>query len=94
VIALHITNRHLDLLPVARGLAAAFDLKLLFNSYRTGGAGWWQSMADWVLLTKNEEWLKTPELRLGAKSIETSSEPLLWTDDRTSVFRIVKWTGR
>lgn len=87
VLAIHISNRYLDLDPVVRGLADYLKFKVL-RIDSSGNDDLGTSTADWMLLTRNEDLLKS----LGPKGAESSAEPrsLLWTDEYSNLFRILK----
>jgi len=87
VLAIHISNRYLDLDPVVRGLADYLKFKVLRIDSR-GKDNLGTSTADWMLLTRNEDLLKN----LGSKGVEPPTDPksLLWTDEYSNLFRILK----
>lgn len=86
---LHISNRALDLEPVTRGLAAHLGWPaVLFASgphYETG-----EISSHWVLITANSELLKRP-LVAGSVSRWDESAPIEWTDDFSSLWRVVRF---
>src|SRR6185295_14372582 len=61
VIAFHVTNRFLDLVPVVGALAKANGLKALHIA-DDGGEDGFASRSDWVLLSENDELLAMPAL--------------------------------
>ena len=53
---------------------------------------WWLYSSTWVLLTRNDALLESPELA-AASRIEEETPPAnspVWTDDFSSLFRILK----
>jgi SAM-dependent methyltransferase len=88
VLAVHVSNRYLNLFPVVRRSADSVhklartvetedeDSKELFGS-------------SWVLVTGDPRFFQRPELRV---STETESNPRvrLWTDHYSNLFRILK----
>ncbi len=88
IIAVHISNRNLNLEPVVVGLADWFDLQMVSRETLTFGNDV-QWPTTWILLTNNEEFLATPEVRDGAE--ETTSHPCYWTDDFSNLFTIIRW---
>jgi hypothetical protein len=90
VIAVHISNRYLDLWPVVRGIACYFDLQTAMiesHSDEANGIG----SASWVLLTRNEEFLQDPDVLLSTTDeSEAELRPCLWTDDYSNLFQILK----
>jgi len=86
-IAVHISNKYLDLEPVVRALALRFGLIALkipnldddpSDVYR----------ADWIILTHNRA--AANKLAKYSKPFIFDTRPLLWTDARSSVFEILK----
>ena len=89
-ILLHISNRGVDLAPVARGLGRELALevrRLVSRGDRSKGT----FGATWALLTNNAELLNDPAIQSAAKEF-TASEPgpLLWTDDFHSLWPVLK----
>ena len=93
VIAVHISNRYLDLEPVARNLARHFDLKLAkidFEEHDDEEAEWWLYASTWVLLTRNVELLNRPEIRNATGAANTNAPAIpLWTDDFASILQVL-----
>jgi hypothetical protein len=88
VIAVHISNRHLDLRPVLLGLGERAGLTL--RVVRDDGARdrWWTMPSIWVLMTRNEALLAS----LAGKSdpIPAEIEAVAWTDEYTSLLRLMR----
>jgi len=90
VLALHTSNRSLDLQPVARGMAEHLGWQTLFiNSSDDAAAG--ESSSDWVLITSNQALLEEPALAdEDTQWDDPRARPLLWTDDFSSLWRVLK----
>ena len=88
IIAVHISNRHLDLEPVVVGLAERFGLQMVSRE-TSPDAYDAQFSTQWILLTNNEEFLATPEVQDGAEEI--TARPCYWTDDFSNLFTIIRW---
>lgn len=91
VIAVHISNRHLDLRPVLEALAAHFALSLVTVSHNPDEDDWWLYRTTWVLLSRDTAKLLTPAI------LEAADEPsddtatrILWTDDRAGLFGVLR----
>jgi hypothetical protein len=89
VIAVHISNRHLDLIPVVGGLADHFAIPVVMiesaDDGETGEAG-----SDWLLLTHNQEFLKDPMVAGLADEVQGTYSPVrLWTDQYSNLFQIL-----
>jgi spermidine synthase len=81
ILALHITNRYLDLGPVVQALAAASRKQaLLIHNAADPEKGVYES--DWSLVAADLQWRGTPQ------TIARRVRP--WTDDYSNLFRILK----
>ncbi len=90
VIAVHISNRYLDLEPVVRALAARFALNLavISDDYESD---WWFYETTWILVTKNKAWLAQTDIADATDvPAKNPKPPLLWTDDQTSLYEILR----
>lgn len=89
VIAVHISNRHLDLKPVVGGIAQAFDVPIiLIESEEDGYAG--EASSDWLLLTRNQEFLDDPAVSEVAVDVQGTYTPVRpWTDQYSNLFQIM-----
>ncbi len=91
VLAIHISNRYLDLEPVVRRLAREFGLMMMVVDNLEGGLGEeWIYGSTWVLLGRDPEFFEIPAL-FGyplADLTEDEDSPL-WSDDYASIFRIM-----
>jgi hypothetical protein len=89
LIIVNITNRHLDLEPVVRGLADQAGMETLRILNGSGPGEMWT--ADWMLVTRNEEILNTPILLEYAAPTGASYDHVrLWTDDYSSLFQVLR----
>jgi hypothetical protein len=90
VIAVHTSNRYLDLRPVVEQLARHFGLESA-TIFDDDESDWWIYSTTWILLTKNHAFLQQDDIRLATAPAEEIPAKLpLWTDDQTSLFRILK----
>jgi hypothetical protein len=91
VIAVHTSNRYLDLEPVVQALANEFGLKVVTIVDNPPSKKWWIFRTTWMLLTRDESLLMKPEIKEAANTNAPSTRPnSLWTDDHASVFEILK----
>ncbi len=89
ILALHITNRYLDLVPVVWTLADHFDLSRVvvddpgdYDIY---------SRSIWMLLSHNPDRLTIHAIQSRAKPLGGYVSPVrLWTDDYSNLFQILK----
>ncbi len=89
LLCLHISNRFLNLKPVARSLAQAVGCEcVLFDCTRDSEQGLDYSM--WVILTDNKKFLETPAIRDAITPWKADEvPPLLWTDDYCSLWQVL-----
>lgn len=92
VMAVHISNQHLDLVPVLRNVAGAFGLGLAsipIEKPRTTSP--WILPTHWCLLTRNEAFLRHPSIQVAARRTRDDAKRVpLWTDDYVSLLPILK----
>ncbi len=91
VIAIHISNRFLDLGAVVRGLAAdqGITAQLVANDDDTARG---VNRSEWVLLTDNAAFLGAPDVQPALDEWPANArEPVLWTDDYSSLLAVVRW---
>jgi spermidine synthase len=94
VMAFHITNRHIDLEPVLAAIAqdagvyslCRFDSATAEEFSRTG-----QTEAWWLVMTRNEPWLRLLARDKRWQPPQTKPGVGLWTDDYESVFSVFHW---
>jgi hypothetical protein len=89
VLALHISNRTLDLDPVARGMARYLGWTAVqVNSEDVPKTG--ESSSRWVLLTSNNDFLERAGLEHHLSGW-SSRAPIGWTDDFASLWHVLKF---
>jgi hypothetical protein len=89
LLAIHITNRHLDLLPIAKGLAKHLDASWVRISNPPNGDGTVRH-AVWVVITKHKFFLNAQGILRAASTPEHEREALLWTDDFSSLWHVLR----
>jgi len=89
VIAFHVTNRFLNLIPVVDSLAKANGLHVI-NIADDNPTSVFGSRSDWMLLTENSELLEQPGLADFATPIESRPDWRLWTDDFNNIVQVLK----
>ncbi|MGE5277457.1 MAG: ferrichrome ABC transporter permease [Acidobacteriota bacterium] len=88
VLAIHISNRNLNLAPVVRTLADAFRLEAgVVDTSSEDDASWG---ATWVLLSRDARVLETPAIEEASGELEGKKGVALWTDDYSNLFRVLK----
>ncbi len=86
---IHITNRHLNLIPVVRVLADTYQLEgaVLMSEGDERRA----YPSDWVVLSRNQALLSLPEIVNNSQPLSAYPSDLrLWTDDYNNLFQILK----
>jgi len=88
VLALHITNRFLNLNPVVKTAADAFDQDIKVVTYIASEdkEGY---RSEWALITKDQAFFKHAQL-VNAKDIPEPKNFKLWKDDYSSLISILK----
>ena len=88
VIAFHVTNRFLDLVPVVEALARANGLEVIHIA--DDGNEAMAARSDWLLLSEDAELLARPELAEFAKPITPRRDWRLWTDEYNNIVQALK----
>ncbi|MCX7196575.1 MAG: fused MFS/spermidine synthase, partial [Proteobacteria bacterium] len=92
VIMFQATNRYIDLMPVIKRLATEFGMEAVLVSdspANAGGASYWNSSTDQVIVTKNKALLAHARLK-DAEQITDRKELPTFTDSHHNLFRILK----
>ena len=89
VLAIHISNFHVDLSDVVRQLAihAGKEVILISNESTSDSA----SSSDWALITSEKEFLHDPAIQRARTDWRHEPKPIVWTDDFSSLFDVVIW---
>ena len=91
ILAIHISNAYLDLVPVAIGLAEHIGWEaVVVESMESQDNIVWES--TWVLITQNKDFLHSADIRKAQlKQKENPPDPLLWTDEQTSLLHVLSF---
>lgn len=91
IIAFHVSNKYLDLLPVVDQEArnAKLEDAYIVSQDDEGGTGAYES--DWVLVTGNAEFLSQDKVQDALYEITSNPRLRLWTDDYNSLLPVLKW---
>jgi len=99
VLAIHTSNRYLNLNPVVIRLAEQFKMQAVVVDRWEEDDGWVDN-TDWVLVTANPRFL-AHLVGLQEEAVEgeitfseLSKNAPLWTDDYTSLTRIIEWSDK
>ena len=88
VIAFHVTNRYLDLVPIVDALGKARGMHAVWIA--DDGDDALTSRSDWVLLTSGGSVLDRPDIADNATAITSRPDWRLWTDDFNNLFQVLK----
>lgn len=89
VIAFHVTNRFLDLVPVVDALAEAHGLHAMWIADE-GNDEELASRSDWVLVSASTKILGKPRIADRATPIKRRPDWRLWTDDFNNILQVLK----
>jgi len=87
VIAFHLTNRFLELVPVVHALADARGMQAVW--IRDEGTDVLASRSDWVLVSNNRALLAKPRIAEAATEIPPRPDIGVWTDDFNNLFQVL-----
>ena len=89
ILAFHTSNSYLQLAPVVKQLANSFGYpaRLIENEPDEGNL---ISTADWVLVTRNQQFLGLPIVERGQQPVRIPAGLRPWTDDYNNLFQILK----
>jgi hypothetical protein len=88
IVVVHISNRYLNLEPVVAAIARKYDYDTL-SVHKTEDGGPTDTASDWVIVTKDKEFLNKIRDRGIGEPLKPKTE-LLWTDQYTALYWIMK----
>ncbi|GLX77225.1 hypothetical protein tinsulaeT_05650 [Thalassotalea insulae] len=89
VIAIHISNSHLNLLPLMQGLAQQTNIQLVY--FKTQAEQQHGHDTEWVWLTNNQALLSSGIAKLYQTKVpEKTQSAVVWTDDFSNLFTLLK----
>jgi tetratricopeptide (TPR) repeat protein len=90
IIAVHLSNRHLELEPVLAELASRRCLQAVVIDHAAQGDKWWVGPSAWMLLSRRDGFPAL--LRDSARPARPGSKKLSpWTDDFASLYHVLRW---
>ncbi len=91
VIAVHVSNRHLDLRPVVEAQARQHALHFATIEDDPLEEDWWLYGTTWILLGREEHTLASAEIQDAADPPpDGTARSVLWTDDFASLLDVLK----
>lgn len=88
VIAFHVTNRYLDLVPVVEGIAHELGLATLWID--DDGNLQLANSSSWVLVARDPARLADPKLKEAGTEIAARRDWRVWTDDFNNLLQVLK----
>ena len=88
-IAFHVTSRYLSLAPVIKLLADEAGYEAVMIADRSDDNPY-ATHSDWVIVTRNQSFLTSPEVLKKSIEIESIESMKVWTDDFSNLFQILK----
>jgi len=80
VVAIHISNRYIDLKPVLTALAESYHLEIAYMPARD---------SHWVLLSPSRAVLSLPVIKSATFNSFLDQKPVLWTDDYSNLLPLM-----
>jgi tetratricopeptide (TPR) repeat protein len=94
MIAVNVSNRHINLDPVIANLAREFNYQMVVVDSFTPRDKPWIMNASWALLARNaygDKIVNSPAIQLASRPPRTNSVSIpLWTDDFASLFQVLR----
>ena len=89
ILAIDITNKHLNLVPVVQTLAREFGL--YYAIIENEGDGLQSSYTLWAILSRKKDFIESEPIQSRNQESDTASFDFrLWTDDYSNLFTILK----
>ena len=91
IVAFHVSNRFLDLIPVVARIAKELNVHAALVSDDPDEDDDRRSRSDWVLVSRDEKALRAPAIvAAGGEPAEDRPEWRTWTDDYSNLIQILK----
>lgn len=88
ILAFHVSNRYVDLLPVVRALAQHFDLSVALVDHVDKDGSWSNT---WMLLARNSRAFDAPALRTALVTEPAPNKTAIWRDDYSNLASALRW---
>jgi hypothetical protein len=95
ILAIHVSNQYLDLAPVVGQLASVYDLPAV--EVRSAKEQPSRTLeAEWVLMTRDRDFFRSPEIVNPGKGTSVLPVPLpatlrVWADDYNNLLQVMRW---
>lgn len=88
ILAIHITNRHMNLVPVIQALQTHFGLDgVVVESIKDSDVS---MSATWILLTNNQDFLENQTVLAKKYDFDNIPSIRLWTDDYSNLYQVLR----
>ncbi len=89
VLAVHTSNRHLNLVPIVALLAEHYGMQVVAVNAEDHGGGA-DSSSEWLLVTNNDSFLNVPDVAVACEAVELPDREIrVWTDQYSNLFQIL-----
>lgn len=90
VIAVHTSNRHLDLQPIVARLAEEIHKQSVFIELNIYDQEWHEADSDWILVTNNPHVLEDPVIVSNGRSLANKLKiRRFWTDKYSNLLKVL-----
>jgi hypothetical protein len=89
VIALHVSNSHLDLRPVVGRIAQELGLQLAFVPDAGDANDLGTAVSDWILLSTDRRVLDLPLIQEATRPMPDLAGARTWTDDYSNILQVM-----
>ena len=87
VLAIHVSNSHLDLTALVKGLAANRDYSALY--FKTEATDTEVTQTEWVIVTNNQSFIRNAKVKRLQSEWPNDNE-LIWTDNYSNLLSVLK----
>ncbi|WP_426356834.1 spermidine synthase [Pseudocolwellia sp. HL-MZ19] len=87
VLAIHVSNSHLDLTALVKGLAANLDYSALY--FKTEATDAEVTQTEWVIVTNNQSFIRNAKVKRLQSEWPNRNE-LVWTDNYSNLLSVLK----
>jgi spermidine synthase len=90
ILAIHISNRYLDLAPIVRALAQRAGMRAENVYYREQETRLRDTTSDWMLLSRNEAFFNDPDVQAALDPADPEARVIEWTDHYSNLWDILQ----
>jgi spermidine synthase len=91
ILAIHISNRYLDLAPVVRALAQRAEMRVEnFHYDGVVSEDLQDTSSEWMLMTRNRDFFELSDVKAGITK-QQDQRIIEWTDQYSNLLGIMRW---